>query len=697
MYEDLKENESTFERVLFSIARLLWPGLEQYTWPRRLIGTGDVVSFLYALPFALIGWLWLLMVTNWELIGEQWPMLAFIFGLIVLFDQVSYFFIVEIRTDRYGSANGSLANMVHWSGLFLFGASGIWLLLIWLLLKFIWQWQRAGTTAGRWNMLRNLTFEQAINSFGVLVALRVYRTWGGVFPIGGLSSEVLTPALIALTTYFLLAVFIWSGYIVYHIWVQTHLSRTESAQPILRFFALSFGLPYLAHPFAILASGLFVQSGLVLYIFFLTGFFLVALLARQLSWMAESSRQQSRQLEKLEQLGRAIIDAPPDTENLPEILREHVPNMFPSGKIAIALAPDQLLLHHPDDWSPPSAEAWRWLMNQEVPEAFIAAEPLPWDEHHTKHSAVAIAPILETESNEPIGGIYLELRALVQRWDRKALQALFPALQTLAAQIASAIRQSEIYSETLEFQAIAQELHLAGRIQASFLPNRFPSIPGWQLAMTLLPARETSGDFFDVIELPDGRLGILIADVADKGLGPALYMALTRTLIRTYAIEYEADPAVVFYAANNRLLRDARANLFVTAFYGILDPSDGIMTFANAGHNPPLLFCGRDEGEVKFLTTTGMPMGVESEATWEQDSVSIKPGDAMLLYTDGVPDAQNPKGEFFNEDRLVSLARSNLHLPAHELQKLVLSEVQKFVGGAPQFDDITLMVLFRDN
>ena len=319
MDEGLNNLNRNSDRVLFTIARPFWPELEEFSWPRRLIGIGDVVSFLYALPFALIGWIWLLQVTDLELIRQQWQLFAFILLLIVLFDQVNYFFIVEIRTDRYGSANGSLASMVHWSGLFLFGPSGIWLLLIWLLGKFVWQWQKAGSTASRWNMLRNLVFEQAINTVGVLVALEVYQIWGGEFPIRGLSAAVLLPALIALTTYVLIAVLIWSGYIIYHIWVQFHLAHVESIQPILRFFALSFGLPFLAHPFAILASGLYVQYGIVLYVFFLTGLFLVAILARQLSWMAENSRQQSRQLEKLEQLGRAIIDAPPDLANLPLI------------------------------------------------------------------------------------------------------------------------------------------------------------------------------------------------------------------------------------------------------------------------------------------------------------------------------------------------------------------------------------------
>ncbi len=301
MKVDTNEHEFTLAQILFSVARPFWPELGQFTWPRRLVGIGDVVSFLYALPFAVIGWIWLINSTDWGLIRGQWLMFAFIFGLIVLFDQVSYFFIVEIRSDRYGSANGSLSIMVQWSGLFLFGPSGIWLLLIWLLIKFVWQWQRAVTTAGRWNMLRNQVFDQAINSFGVLIALRVYQIWGGGFPIRGISVDILVPALVALTTYFLIALLIWSGYILYHIGVQFHLSQSELIEPILRFFALSFGLPYLAHPFAIMASGFFVQSGLIMYVFFLSGLFLVAILARQLSWMAESSRQQSRQLEKLEQ------------------------------------------------------------------------------------------------------------------------------------------------------------------------------------------------------------------------------------------------------------------------------------------------------------------------------------------------------------------------------------------------------------
>ncbi len=140
---------------------------------------------------------------------------------------------------------------------------------------------------------------------------------------------------------------------------------------------------------------------------------------------------------------------------------------------------------------------------------------------------------------------------MAQPWDRQALIALFPAVKTLADQIASALHQAQVYEETLAYQRAAQEIAFAGKIQSSFLPNEMPRLQGWELAVTLLPARETSGDYFDFIPLPDGKFGILVADVADKGLGAALYMALSRTLIRTYAIEYlDSLPEVIFFSAN---------------------------------------------------------------------------------------------------------------------------------------------------
>jgi serine phosphatase RsbU (regulator of sigma subunit) len=200
----------------------------------------------------------------------------------------------------------------------------------------------------------------------------------------------------------------------------------------------------------------------------------------------------------------------------------------------------------------------------------------------------------------------------------------------------------------------------------------------------IAPGEENSGDFFDVIELSDDRLGILVTDVADKGVGSALYMALSRTLMRTYAEEYDAEPEVVFFAANNRLLKDARANLFITLFYGILDPNKGTLTYCNAGHNPPYLIRNSDHESVESLTRTGIAMGIEANSTWITKTAAIETGDILVLYTDGIPDAQDRDGDFFNDEAIIEIVRKNTGRLAHEIQSSIINEVQKFSADTPK-------------
>jgi NarL family two-component system response regulator LiaR len=247
-----------------------------------------------------------------------------------------------------------------------------------------------------------------------------------------------------------------------------------------------------------------------------------------------------------------------------------------------------------------------------------------------------------------------------------------------------------------DHQQVGQELALAGQIQASFLPEGLPEMAGWQFAAMLEPARETSGDFYDYIPLPNGRLGLLVADVADKGMGAALYMALSRTLIRTYAVEYDAQPDLVLGAVNRRILMDTHADMFVTVFYGILDPVSGELTYCNAGHNPPYLLSARDGGTIQELGNTGIPLGIFEETTWQQNAVQLAPGDTAVLYTDGITEAQDRQESFFGEERLLEVARANLGHSAQGINEALIREVREFVGDAPQFDDITLMVIVRD-
>ena len=254
-----------------------------------------------------------------------------------------------------------------------------------------------------------------------------------------------------------------------------------------------------------------------------------------------------------------------------------------------------------------------------------------------------------------------------------------------------------LYAQALAYQKDARELAQAGKIQASFLPQEMPDIPGWQLAASLTPARETSGDFYDFIPLPDGRLGIVIADVADKGAAAALYMTSGRTLIHTFALEQPDSPEFVVGEANRRITLDTHEGLFITLFYGVLDPASGMLVYCNAGHNPPFLLHAQGDTEVHPLTRTGIPLGIVEETTWEQRALHLSPGDVLLLYTDGVTEAQNSQKLFFEEERLLAPAQANSGRTAQYIHDAIQTDLHEFVGNAPQFDDISLVVLVRDS
>jgi len=234
------------------------------------------------------------------------------------------------------------------------------------------------------------------------------------------------------------------------------------------------------------------------------------------------------------------------------------------------------------------------------------------------------------------------------------------------------------------------------------LPRETPYFPGWQIAAAIEPARETSGDFYDFIRLQDGALALVIADVADKGAGAALYMALTRTLLRTYAAADPRHPAAVLDAVNRRILSETDTDMFVTLFYAVLDPVEGTLTYANAGHNPPFLLRsgqslpepGANDG-IERLYNTGMALGVVPEATWREETVRLDPGDALVLYTDGALDARTSADEPFGPERLLATARTRLQAGASRMEEAILSEIHAFVGDAPRFDDVTLVVVKR--
>ncbi len=254
---------------------------------------------------------------------------------------------------------------------------------------------------------------------------------------------------------------------------------------------------------------------------------------------------------------------------------------------------------------------------------------------------------------------------------------------------------SRLYAQTQALEQKTNELKKAGKVQESLLPENLPKIPGWEIAVALEPAHETSGDFYDFLHLTDSKMGIVIADVTDKGMSAALYMALSRSLWRTFALDHPVDPEVTVLETNRHILADTHGGLYITLFYGILNPTDGIFTYCNAGHHPALLIRAKDNS-IEELVHTGIPLGVFDDASWNKECVMIEPGDAMVLYTDGITDAENQAEECFDLERLRGAVKRHRGKPASELLKSVLGQVHEWIGSASQVDDITLMVIVRE-
>ncbi len=243
---------------------------------------------------------------------------------------------------------------------------------------------------------------------------------------------------------------------------------------------------------------------------------------------------------------------------------------------------------------------------------------------------------------------------------------------------------------------MTRELIFAGQVQRSFLPDQMPEVNGWQVAVKLEPARETSGDFFDIHHLPDDKTVILAADVLDKGVGAALFMALCWIIFHTYASRYPSRPELVLKSVNRRILQDTKANQFVTVFYSILDTTKGELLFSNAGHPLPLIFRGRNKIERIGNKLTGLPLGLFPDSSWNQSAVQLNHGDVLIIYTDGISEANNSLGEFFDEKGLVESVKKYLGKSAQQIADGVLSDVKNFIGDNPQSDDIALIVVVRE-
>jgi len=251
----------------------------------------------------------------------------------------------------------------------------------------------------------------------------------------------------------------------------------------------------------------------------------------------------------------------------------------------------------------------------------------------------------------------------------------------------------DLAQEIRERERVEQELRVARSIQQASLPKEVPTLEGWEIAPLYQPAREVGGDFYDFLDLPNGRLGIVVGDATGKGVPAALVMTSARSMLRAVA-QASSSPGDVLRRANDPLVMDIPPNMFITCFYGILDPESGHLVYANAGHDLPYLH--RRRGEAEELRARGMPLGLMPGMGYEEKEIVLEAGEATLFYSDGLVEAHDPHGKMFGFPKLKKLVSAHGADSGEELVDFLLQELYSFTGEEwEQEDDITLLTLRR--
>lgn len=683
----MKENQ--FHRM----ARQSWPDFvnqpEQIQQHVTLIFTAVVFLF----PFFILSTGWLILMTDWQVVAAYWPLLGLLFVLVAVMDQNQYSVTISLKEGLEMPFSGSLSSILIIASLFIWGPTVLW--LPWLSGVLVaaeqaWNNNGRGQNLPRWLPLNVLVQMSGITILHLLIMAALYQWAGGVYPLTGPQPADWLPAFIAIVVGILLPVFFYLPllYLINQaaggndVWVNP-----ASVTLIIMVMSL------VVDPFAIPLAITYSAGGLTVFLFLCAGVLLAHLLAANLSKANDRHRARARELKQLEALSQAIIAAPADASTLADILAAHLTHFFPMARLSVTLYANNeqprswpLFTFATPDGFMVDAAVWQELQQSEADYLVRRKQPLAGSKRYFGDKFL-LKILVASDDGLPacVGGIYVHR----PRSPRKPADVL-PTLQELAGQIGVTLYRAQAHAETVAHQKVTQELEFAGRIQASFLPRELPQVPGWDIAAALVPARQTSGDFYDFVELGHGRVGLIVADVADKGTGAALYMALSRTLIRTYAMQYPNDPGQALMAANERILADTESDQFVTVFYAILEAKTGQLFYANAGHNPAFVF-----GEsVQALPRTGIPLGMFAGMKWETKKVQMCAGDRLVIYSDGVTEAQNETAEEFGEARLQTAVQAgNGH--ATETQQAVITAVQSFTGAAPQFDDITLLIAQR--
>ena len=294
-----------------------------------------------------------------------------------------------------------------------------------------------------------------------------------------------------------------------------------------------------------------------------------------------------------------------------------------------------------------------------------------------------VAPII---SNEEVIGVFDLESDELDAYSEDDLEVLM----LLASQVAIIIDKVMLHEQLIEKQRLETQLEVARQVQLELLPPRDPQLEGFDISAYNFPTEEVSGDYYDWVRVYDDQIGVVIADVAGKGVPAALLMAFLRASLRA-ASHIGYAPHISMSKVNYLLWESIERNQFVTAFYGILDATNRTLAYSNAGHNPPLLIDA--DGKTRFEERGGVPLGMFRDSRYYEYFATIEPGQMLVLYTDGVTEAMNPSGEEYGGQRLVAAALRGRHLSARELIDFIHRDVIDWTGGLGAHDDVTFFII----
>lgn len=263
-------------------------------------------------------------------------------------------------------------------------------------------------------------------------------------------------------------------------------------------------------------------------------------------------------------------------------------------------------------------------------------------------------------------------------------------LSIIATQSAQVVENARLYDEEQSLKKIEEELKIANDIQTRLLPKTNPQINGFDIASKSVPAKEVGGDYYDFIQIDENNIVICLGDISGKGMPAALLMANLQATLRGQAL-FTSSAGECLTRANKLLYRSTDRQNYATLFYGILDSSNDTFRFSNAGHNPPILM--NSDKKVISLTKGGTVLGFMEDFQFEEDSVNLKKGDTIIIYSDGINEAFNIDDEEYGEENLLSIIKDSLSLDAEKIIENVFESVRSHVQDAPQSDDITIVVI----